>query len=90
MNDDRIEGAATDFGGKVKDAVGGFLGDNQTQAEGKLDQVTGTLQNAYGSAKDSVRDAGGTLEGFVQQRPFLALLSALGVGLLIGRMIDGR
>lgn len=90
MNDDRIEGTAKDFGGKVKDTVGGVMGDRSIQAEGKLDQVTGSLQEAYGSAKSSVQDAGGTIENFVQKQPMLALLSALGVGLLIGRMMDPR
>ena len=83
MDSDRIEGAAQDLGGKVKDAVGGVLGDNKTQAEGKLDQVSGSLQNAYGSAKDTVRDnagsAGEQIEAFVHERPVLALAAAAGV-----------
>jgi len=56
MDEDRIKGAATNVGGKVKDAAGGLLGDSKTQAEGKADQVSGELQNAYGSAKDAVRE----------------------------------
>ncbi|MGI4940103.1 MAG: CsbD family protein, partial [Janthinobacterium lividum] len=37
MDEDRIKGAATNIGGKVKDAVGGLTGDTKTQAEGKAD-----------------------------------------------------
>ncbi len=34
MDEDRFKGAATNVGGKVKDAVGGLTGDTKTQAEG--------------------------------------------------------
>jgi uncharacterized protein YjbJ (UPF0337 family) len=94
MDSDRIEGAATNLGGKVKDAVGGMLGDSKTQAEGKADQLNGQVQNVYGSAKDTVRDATGTLgsqvEDFVKQQPVLALLSAVGVGFVLSRLMSRR
>ena len=67
MDEDRIKGAATDFGGKAKDAIGGLMGDKKTQAEGKADQVSGQLQNAYGSAKD----------GAYVAMPFEAMLAVL-------------
>ena len=90
MDEDRIKGAATDFGGKVKDAVGGIGGDAKTQAEGKADQVSGQLQNAYGSAKDGAREAADTLEAqltsFVKERPLTALLSAAGLGWVLSRL----
>ena len=35
MDQDQLAGGAREFGGKVKDAVGGFTGDAKTQAEGK-------------------------------------------------------
>lgn len=54
---DRIEGAAKNIGGKVKEAAGKVTGDTKLQAEGKADQVEGKVQNAVGSAKDSARDA---------------------------------
>jgi uncharacterized protein YjbJ (UPF0337 family) len=94
MDSDRIEGAATNLGGKVKDAVGGMLGDSKTQAEGKADQLSGQVQNVYGSAKDTVRDATGTLgsqvEDFVKQQPVLALLSAVGAGFVLSRLMSRR
>ncbi len=92
MDEHRIEGAATEFGGKVKDAVGGVLGDTKTQAEGKLDQISGSLQNAYGSAKDTVRDtagaAGSQIEDFVGTRPVMALVIAFGAGFALARLFD--
>ena len=53
---DRIEGAAKNMGGKVKEAAGKMTGDTKLQAEGKADQVEGKVQNAVGGVKDSLRD----------------------------------
>ncbi|KIC56680.1 uncharacterized protein YjbJ (UPF0337 family) [Brevundimonas sp. UYEF29] len=53
---DRIEGAAKNIGGKIKEGVGKLTGDTKLQAEGKADQVEGKVQNAVGGAKDSLRD----------------------------------
>lgn len=92
MDDDRIKGAASNIGGQVKDAVGGLTGDTQTQAEGKLDQVTGRAQNAYGSVKDAARDGassmGAELDSFMSERPMVALLAAVGVGYVLARLIN--
>lgn len=53
---DRIEGAAKNIGGKIKEGVGKMTGDTKLQAEGKADQMEGKVQNAFGGAKDSLRD----------------------------------
>ncbi|WEK38742.1 MAG: CsbD family protein [Candidatus Brevundimonas colombiensis] len=55
---DRIEGAAKNIGGKIKEAAGKVTGDTKLQAEGKADQVEGKVQNAVGGVKDSLRDKG--------------------------------
>lgn len=92
MDEDRIKGAATDIGGKVKDAVGGALGDTKMQAGGKADQLGGQVQNAYGSAKDAMSDGAGSLavqiEDFVHDQPVVALLSAATIGFLFARLIN--
>ena len=54
---DRVEGAAKNFKGKVKEGVGKVTGDAKLKSEGKADQVAGKVQNAVGGAKDAVRDA---------------------------------
>ena len=54
---DRIEGAAKNIGGKIKEGVGKITGDEKLQAEGKADQVAGKVQNTVGGVKDSLRDA---------------------------------
>ena len=91
MDEDRIKGSASDIGGKVKDAAGGLLGDNKMQAEGKADQVSGQLQNAYGSAKDALSEGADTLgaqvDSLLKERPMVALLGAVGVGYVLARLM---
>lgn len=55
MDKDRIAGSAKVVKGKVKDAVGGAVGDSKLQAEGKADKVEGKVQNAVGGVKDAIR-----------------------------------
>ena len=94
MDEDRLKGAATNLGGKAKDAIGGLIGDTKTQAEGKADQASGRMQNAYGSAKDGARETAETLEAqlgsFVKERPLMALLSAAGIGWVLSRLTQHR
>lgn len=52
---DRIEGAAKNMGGKVKEAAGKVTGDEKLKAEGRADQVEGRVQNAVGGLKDTLR-----------------------------------
>ena len=53
---DRIEGAAKNIGGKIKEGIGNVTGDEKLKAEGKADQLTGKVQNTVGGIKDSLRD----------------------------------
>lgn len=55
MDRDRIEGMADQAKGSVKEAAGKISGDAKLEAEGKADKVSGKIQNAYGSAKDTLR-----------------------------------
>jgi len=52
---DRIDGAAKNIGGKIKEAAGNVTGDEKLKAEGKADQVSGKIQNAVGGIKDTLR-----------------------------------
>jgi uncharacterized protein YjbJ (UPF0337 family) len=56
MDKDRIEGAGKRAKGAVKDAAGKVLGDKKLQTEGKADKVEGKVQNAFGGAKDKLRE----------------------------------
>ena len=57
MDDDRSAGVGKKVTGSVKEAIGTVTGDAKLQAEGKADKAAGTVQNAVGGAKDTVRDA---------------------------------
>lgn len=53
---DRVEGAAKNMGGKVKEAAGEVTGDRKLKTEGKADQMEGKVQNTVGGMKDAMRD----------------------------------
>ena len=53
---DRVEGAAKNVGGKIKEAAGNLSGDEKLKREGQVDQLTGKVQNTVGGAKDKIRD----------------------------------
>jgi uncharacterized protein YjbJ (UPF0337 family) len=57
MDKDRIEGAARQAKGAIKEAVGKVTGDSKTQAEGVAEKAAGRVQNSVGGAKDAARDA---------------------------------
>ena len=52
---DRIEGAAKNIGGSLKEAAGKLTGDEKLKAEGRADQVAGKVQNAVGGVKDALK-----------------------------------
>ena len=53
---DRVEGAAKNIGGNIKEAAGKLIGDEKLKAEGRADQAEGKVQNAVGGMKDAFRD----------------------------------
>jgi uncharacterized protein YjbJ (UPF0337 family) len=73
MNSDTIIGQDKNFTGQVKEVAGKALGSEQLQASGVSDQLSGTLQNAFGKARD-----------FARERPFATatLGAVLGIALL--------
>lgn len=48
MDRDRIEGGAKTLGGRVKEFFGRMFGDSKLEAEGKMDQAEGRIQNTVG------------------------------------------
>jgi uncharacterized protein YjbJ (UPF0337 family) len=83
MDEIRAEGTMRDFVGKVQDAAGGLTGDAATQVRGKLNQAAGQAQQAYGGAVDEVR-------GFASEQPVTAMLTAVGVGAVLGFLLARR
>jgi len=97
MNEDHIEGAAKNVGGKIEEGIGRATSDVKRQAEGKMNQAAGAAQELYGQARDSAGDAaamvGRQAVGFekwlhesIETKPYTAVAAALAVGWFIGRM----
>jgi uncharacterized protein YjbJ (UPF0337 family) len=74
MND-RVEGTAREFGGRVQEAVGDVTGDSKTQAQGLYNQVSGQAQQATAQFSDVVK-----------AQPIVASLVALAIGYVLGRL----
>jgi uncharacterized protein YjbJ (UPF0337 family) len=55
VDKDRVEGSATNLGGKVKEGAGKVTGDEKLRNEGLADQAKGKIQNAVGSVKDALK-----------------------------------
>jgi uncharacterized protein YjbJ (UPF0337 family) len=83
MNPEELKGAARELGGNVQEGLGNVLGTTEDQVAGKIKQVAGQAQRAYGSAADEVSD-------YVQSQPLTALLIAGGVGFLLGALLVRR
>jgi len=56
MDKDRIEGAAKQVKGTIKEAIGKVTGDAKIQAEGVGEKTAGKIQSGVGGAKDALRD----------------------------------
>lgn len=56
MDRDRVQGAADQTKGAIKENVGKAIGDRKLETEGKADKVVGKIESAVGSAKDKIRD----------------------------------
>ena len=55
MDKDRINGAANQAKGAVKETAGKMTGDTKLQTEGVLDKAKGKVESAVGGAKDTLR-----------------------------------
>lgn len=56
MDKDRVEGIGKQAKGSVKETAGKVVGDRKTEAEGKAEKTEGKVQNAFGSAKDAMKE----------------------------------
>jgi len=74
MND-RVEGVAREFGGRIQEAAGDVTGDSKTQAQGRYNQAAGQAQQAAAQLRD-----------VVEAQPIVATLVALAIGYVLGRL----
>jgi uncharacterized protein YjbJ (UPF0337 family) len=56
VDKDRIQGAARQVKGSIKQAAGRVTGGGKTECEGKTEKAANKVQRAVGGAKDSLRD----------------------------------
>lgn len=56
MDKDRIKGTVKKAQGAVKEQIGKLTGNESLEIEGKVEQVEGAIQNAFGKAKDTLRE----------------------------------
>jgi uncharacterized protein YjbJ (UPF0337 family) len=93
MNEDRIEGAATQLGGKIKSTIGRTVGDAGLESDGMVDQIKGRAQNLYGAATEAASNAYDRVPekarkniergyGKARSHPAISLAIAGGIGLL--------
>jgi uncharacterized protein YjbJ (UPF0337 family) len=75
MMNDRVEGTAREFGGRVQETVGNVTGDSKTQAQGLYNQAAGQAQQAAGQFSDVIKS-----------QPIVASLVALAIGYVLGRL----
>jgi uncharacterized protein YjbJ (UPF0337 family) len=57
MNKDRAKGTIDETVGSAKRKAGGLTGNTQLEVAGMAQQAKGKVENAWGKAKDAVRDA---------------------------------
>jgi uncharacterized protein YjbJ (UPF0337 family) len=57
MNKDRAKGTIDELAGIAKRKAGGLVGSTQLEVEGIALEIKGKLENAWGKAKDAVREA---------------------------------
>jgi uncharacterized protein YjbJ (UPF0337 family) len=57
MNKDRVKGTLDEMVGSAKRKAGDLTEDTQLQVEGMTQQVKGKIENAWGKAKDAVRES---------------------------------
>jgi uncharacterized protein YjbJ (UPF0337 family) len=81
MDENRIEGNARNIHGKIQDAAGALMGDKVTQTRGQANRIAGAAQGAYGQALDGARD-------FASAQPIMALVTALGAGIIVGMFLN--
>jgi uncharacterized protein YjbJ (UPF0337 family) len=83
VDESKVEGTFRNAGGRLQDAVGGLTGDAAMQARGKVNQVAGEAQQAYGDSIERIKD-------FTVEQPGKALAAALGIGVIIGFALRSR
>ena len=84
MNEDILEGGLRQGLGHAEHTVGDAYGDLGLSLHGRVQELSGKVQAAYGQAKDTAAETIGGVDAFVTERPYMTAAIAAGVGLLLG------
>ena len=66
MSSDQIEGDVKKGVGRLQDAAGGLMGSDETQAQGKMNEAAGSVQDAVGKVKSLAQDTVGQVKDRAQ------------------------
>ena len=94
MTDQRIEGTATEIGGKLQSGLGTLTDNPKLALKGRLNQAKGRAQDLYGLAIDGLdrlverapsdlKDPARTGLEFARRKPLLTTAIVAGLGLLL-------
>ena len=87
MDEDILEGGLRQGAGRAERAIGDASGDMGLSLHGKVQELAGRVQTAYGQAKDHAAETIGGVDAFVTERPYLSAAIAAGVGLAFGFLL---
>jgi ElaB/YqjD/DUF883 family membrane-anchored ribosome-binding protein len=79
---DAIDESAVEAVNKVSD-----LADRASELVSKVGE---RAQDAYSRTAERARDAADIIDPFVQERPYVALVIAAGIGVVVGLLMAGR
>jgi uncharacterized protein YjbJ (UPF0337 family) len=86
MNEDILEGGLRQGAGHAEHLIGDAAGDLGLSLHGRVNELAGKVQTAYGQAKDHAAETMGGFDAFVTERPYLTAAIAAGVGMALGVM----
>ncbi|MEI9891945.1 MAG: hypothetical protein WDN45_17070 [Caulobacteraceae bacterium] len=87
MNEDILEGGLRQGAGHAEHVIGDAAGDLGLSLHGRVQELSGRVQSAYGQARDHAAGTIGGVDAFVSERPYLTAAIAAGVGLAFGFML---
>jgi uncharacterized protein YjbJ (UPF0337 family) len=84
MNEEMVEGALRQGIGAAERMAGQAMDDLELTLHGKVQELAGKVQSAYGQAKDTAAGTIGGVDAFVTERPYLSAAIAVGIGMAVG------
>ena len=79
----QVEGKGKEAAGAAQEAIGDVMG----KARDASSSVTDQAKQTYDTAADKAQELRGKIEPFVQEKPYLALLSAFALGFFASRLL---